>query len=268
MIDQDGIERPDDADHHMKPLKKGKRRVKFDENYNYRIRNPFYRLWTAIYRVFAIIVIKPWMMLSNRIKVYNKKYIKQLRGKAFVCVVNHVEYKDVLCVGTNIFYWRKIYFTTLKENIERSVVGFFLRTLGGIPIPSESLSGMRKFEEDCSYLFRHKKPIVYNPEGSLWPKYRGLRPFKRGAFVAAVKNDVPVLPIAITFKRKKKRNGKYKYKLFYHLCEPIYVDHTLETEREKSDKLLKQSYDVMEKTITEFYKNNDCGFDDEIKQEE
>jgi hypothetical protein len=87
------------------------------------------------------------------------------------------------------------------------------------------------------------------------------------AFVAAVKNDVPVFPIAITFKRKKKKNGKYKYKLFYNLCEPIYIDHTLETEKEKSEKLLRQTFEVMDKTIKEFYQNNDCGFDDEKEQE-
>ena len=267
MIDKDGIQRPDNTSEHMKPLKVGKRHVKFDEHYNYRIRNPFYRFWTAIFRQIAITLINPWMVLTNRIKIYNKKHIKKVRGKAFVCVVNHVDYVDDLCTGTNVFYWRKVYFTTLKENIKRRVVGFFLRTLGGIPIPTDSVNGMRKFEEDCSYLLSHKKPIIYNPEGSLWPKYRGLRPFKRGAFVAAVKNDVPVFPIAITFKRKKKKNGKYKYKLFYNLCEPIYIDHTLETEKEKSEKLLRQTFEVMDKTIKEFYQNNDCGFDDEKEQE-
>lgn len=267
MIDKDGIERPDDPNAHMKPIRKGRRHVKFDEHYNYRIRNPFYRFWTAFFRQICITILNPWLYMSNRIKIYNRKHLKQLRKKAFVCVVNHVDVIDDLCVGANIFYWRKVYFTTIKENIKRSVVGFFLRTLGGIPIPTGSVSGMRKFEEDCSYLLQHGKSIIYNPEGSLWPHYRELRPFKRGAFLTAVKNEVPVLPIAVTFKRKKKLNGKYKYKLFYTLCEPIYVDDSLETEKEKSEKLLKQAHSVMEKTIKDFYNNNDCGFDEQKQYE-
>ena len=105
MIDKDGIERPDDENAHMKPLKKGKRKVKFDESYNYRIRNPFYRFWTAVYRAIAIIFINPWMFMTNRIKICNKKYIKTLRKKGFVCVINHVDYIDDLCAGTNVFFW-------------------------------------------------------------------------------------------------------------------------------------------------------------------
>lgn len=268
MIDKDGFQRPDDEHAHMKPLKKGRRKVKFDENYNYRIRNPFYRFWTAFFRAITIIFVNPIMALTNHIKIIGRKNLKPLRRKAFVCVVNHVHYIDDLCTGTNVFFWRKVYFTTLKENIKRPVVGFFLRTLGGLPIPTDSVNGMRKFEEDCSYLLSHGKPIIYNPEGSLWPYYRGLRNFKRGAFFAAVKNDVPVLPVVVTFKRKKKRNGKFKYKLFYTICQPLFVDKTLANDKEKSEKLKEQAFDVMEKTINEFYQNNECGFDDEKNENE
>ena len=153
-----------------------------------------------------------------------------------------------------------------RNMIKRPMIGFFLRSLGGIPIPVNSVSGMRKFNEDISYLLEKGKPVLYNPEGSLWPYYREIRPFKRGAFSMAVKNDVPVVPLVVTFKRKKKRNGKFKYKIFYTICKPMHYDKTLD-EKSASEKLMKEVYDITVKTAKDFYSSQDCGFDDNVVSE-
>jgi acyl carrier protein len=49
-------------------------------------------------------------------------------------------------------------------------------------------------------------PLVYYPEGSV-TRFPGLRPFHMGAFVAAVENDVPVVPIALHGTRSMLRPG-------------------------------------------------------------
>ncbi len=264
MIDKDGIERPDQVDQHMRPIKKGKRKVKFDETYPYYPRNIFFRIWASIFRGAAICVFNPYMVFKRGLHSFGYKKLKKLRHKGFVMTCNHVHVLDDLAVGTNVFAWRKIYFTTLEQNIKIPTIGFFLRSLGGIPIPSSSLSGMKKFNEDLSYILKKKKPVLFNPEAAMWPFYREIRPFKRGAFQAAVKNDVPLLPIVALFKRRKKRNGKFKYNIYYAICDYLTPDKAIADERERSEKLKDEAYATCKRVAEEWYAMQDCGFDDEV----
>lgn len=263
MIDKDGIERPDKLDENVLQIKNQKRKVKFDEKYSFRPRNIFFRMWAAFFRGLAIMVFNPFMVLKYNMWSFGSKNRKALKGKPFIMTCNHVHMFDDLSIGTNLFAWRKIYFTTLDRNIKRPMVGFFLRSLGGIPIPNESISGMKKFNEDISYLLKKNKPVLYNPEGALWPYYREIRPYKRGAFVTAVKNDVPILPLVVLFRRKKKRNGKYLYNMFFAICKPIEIDKTLPDDKSRSEKLMKQTYDVTKRVAEDFYSIQDCGFGEE-----
>lgn len=262
MIDKDGFERPDQANEHMLEMKHQTRRVKFDEKYSYRPRNIFFRAWAAFFRGLAICVFNPVMVIKNGMFAFGTENRKKMRGKGFVMTCNHVSMMDDVAIGSNIFCWRKMYYTTLEQNIRRPAVGFFLRSLGGIPIPTQSIAGTKKFNEDVSYLLNKNKPVLYNPEGSLWPKYREVRTFKRGAFVTAVKNDVPVLPIVALFKRRKKRNGKFKYKMYFAICKPVYADKEL-TERDASEKLRLQVQETTKRIAKEWYEIQDCGFGDE-----
>lgn len=263
MIDKDGVERPDQLDGNVLTIKNEKRKVRFDGNYSFRPRNIFFRMWSAFFRALAIMVFNPYMVLKYHMWTFGVENQKKLKGKPFVITCNHVHLFDDLSIGSNLFCWRKIYFTTLDRNIKRPMIGFFLRSLGGIPIPAESISGMKKFNEDISFLLKKRKPVLYNPEGSLWPGYREIRPYKRGAFSMAVKNDVPVLPLVVLFKRKPKKNGKFKTKLYFAICKPIEIDKTLPDEKSRSEKLMKQTFEVTQRVAKEWYEIQDCGFGDE-----
>ena len=150
MIDRDGIERPDNPSEHMLTIKNTNRKVKFDENYSFRPRNIFQRMWSRFFRRLAITVFHVHWDFAQTVKLRNKKNLKGLRKKGFVIVVNHVSMFDDVSVCSTIFHWRMVYFTTLEQNIRRPMIGFYLRSLGGIPIPVSSVSGMRKFESDVS----------------------------------------------------------------------------------------------------------------------
>lgn len=261
MIDRDGIERPDSVDAHVMQIKNQTRTVKFDNTYDFRPRNVFFRMWAATFRALAISVFNPYMLFNRHMVTFGGENKKKMRHKPFIMTSNHVSYFDDLSIGTNLFAWRKIYFTTLDQNIRRPAIGFFLRSLGGIPIPVESISGMKKFNEDITYLLKKGKPVLYNPEGSLWPNYRDIRPFKRGAFTMAVKNDVPVLPIVLLFKRRKKRNNKYKYYFHFAICKPVEIDKSLPDEHSRSEKLMKTVYETTQRVAQEWYEIQNCGFD-------
>lgn len=263
MIDKDGIERPDKFDGNILEIKNTTRKIKFDDKYNFKPRSIFFRMWAAFFRALAICFFNPYMVFKFKMKTFGGKNKKKLKGKTFVMTCNHVHLFDDVSIGTNLFCWRKIYYTTLQQNIQRPMIGFFLRSLGGIPIPATSISGMKKYNQDLSEILKKNKPILFNPEGSMWPHYREIRPYKRGAFSTAVKNDVPVLPIVLLFKGKKKKNGKYKYRIYFAICNPIYPDKTLPDEKSKSEKMMQQTYETTKRVAEEWYQIQDCGFGDE-----
>lgn len=255
MIDKDGIDRPDNPDEIARPIINEKRKVKFDEHYNFRSRSLFFRFWSFCFIIFAKPILNLFIKIKWNYKIVGKQNYKALKKKAFVMTLNHVHICDDVSIGTNLCFGRKIYFTGLDRSFRRPMVGFWLRTLGGIPIPNSSLSGMRKFNDDISFLLKKKKPVLFNPESHMWLYYRDIRPFKRGAFVTAVKNDVPVLPLVLLFSAKKKRNGKLKYSLTLKVCQPIEKDKTL-SEREQIDKLMNETYLVTKNTADEWYSQN------------
>lgn len=263
MVDKDGIERPEKLDDNILEIKNETRKVKFDDKYNYKVRNIFFRGWSWLIRALAIIFFNPFMVLKYNMWTFGVNNQKSLKHKPFIITCNHVHLFDDVSIGSNLFAGRKIYFTTLDRNIKRPWIGFWLRSLGGIPIPAHSLSGMKKFNEDIAEILRDGKPVLYNPEGSLWPCYREIRPYKRGAFSMAAKNNVPVLPLVIVFKRKKKRNGKFKYTINFAMCKPIYPDKTLPDEKSQSEKMMQQTYEVTKRVAKEWYEMQDCGFGDE-----
>lgn len=263
MVDKDGIIRPEKLDDNIMVIKNETRKVKFDDTYSYKPRNIFFRTWAFVFRLIVIAFFNPFMVLNYKMWTFGGKNKKGLKNKSFIITCNHAHLFDDVSIGTNLFCWRKIYFTTLDRNIKRPMIGFFLRSLGGIPIPSSSISGMKKFNDDVSALIKKKKPILYNPEGSLWPYYREIRPYKRGAFSMAVKNDVPVLPLVILFKQWKKKNGKTKHRLYFAMCKPIEIDKTLPDEKSQSEKMMEQTVEVTTRVAREWYEMQDCGYGDE-----
>lgn len=261
MIDKDGIQRPDKLDENVLEIKNTTRKIKFNDQYDFKPRNIFFRMWAAFFRAIAICFFNPYMVFKYKMRAYSSVPGKLLKHKPFVMTCNHVHMFDDVSVGTNLFCWRKIYFTTLQQNIQRPMIGFFLRSLGGIPIPATSISGTKKFNADLAEILKKNRPVLYNPEGSLWPYYREIRPYKRGAFATAVKNDVPILPIVLLFKRRKKRNNKFSYSLTFAICNLIYADKTLPDEKSQSAKMMEQTYLTTKRVAEEWYAIQDCGFE-------
>lgn len=267
MIDRDGIERPDDPHAHMVENSIAARDEEIDENYNFINKNIFFRAFSRFFRRIVIMFMGPWLKRRYKLKIVGKENIKKVRRKGVIVTVNHVHNFDNLLVGTRLLHHRKCYFITLKDNINMPFVGFLLRSLGGIPIPT-SVKAMPPFDACITELLRKKKAILICPEASLWPFYRGVRPFKKGAFRFAVKNDVPILPVVISFRRKlrkrpaKKGKEKYKYYFTVHVGEPIYQDKSLEIRRQTLE-LTDRTYAFYKSTMDEFYAD-----EERLEQEE
>ena len=243
MIDRDGIERPDDPHAHMVENSIAARDEEIDENYNFINKNVIFRAFSRFFRRIVIMFMGPWLKRRYKLKIVGKDNIKKVRRKGVIVTVNHVHNFDNLLVGTRLLHHRKCYFITLKDNIN-------------------SVKAMPPFDACITELLKKKKAILICPEASLWPYYRGVRPFKKGAFRFAVKNNVPILPVVISFRRKlrkrsaKKGKEKYKYYFTVHVGEPIYQDNNLEIRRQTID-LTDRTYEFYKSTMDEFYKDEE-----------
>lgn len=87
------------------------------------------------------------------------------------------------------------------------VLGHLIKAFGGIPI-GDDLGGMKAFDRYVISLLKSNKSVLIFPEAALWPYYRKIRPFNKGAFNFSIKAQKPILPIIITFRTRK--NGKQK----------------------------------------------------------
>ncbi len=259
MIDNDGIKRPDDPHAHQIPVKKCKKRSTFDANYQYVIKkNPFFTIWSSFIRFLAWCVFKPYCHLVCGLKIKGKKNLKKVKKTGFIVVNNHVHCLDVVMIGTCVLQVRKIYISVMPESIQRSVVGRILRSLCAIPIP-DTVSGMKSFSKDIQYVLENHNGLVFCAEGSLWPYYRNIRPFKKGAFLYAVNNNVPILPMVILF-RKRKHSNKSPFKFTIQVGEPIYANQQLENKNEKVEDLLQRTQTYFTKVANEHYSDPKNGF--------
>ena len=205
MIDEEGRVWPDNPHKHL--MTPPKKRKDLDYSYKYEKKNPFYKLWSFFLRILALIFIPIINHYAYRFKITGKKNLRKLRKTGFIAVSNHVLHMDAAIIASSIFNTRKCYFIMLGENSTIPVAGSILKSLGGVPIASDT-SGTMKFLNYCNKLIKKKKPILIFPEVAMWHGYKGIRPFEGGGFRLATSNNVPVLPIVITLKYRNKKKTR------------------------------------------------------------
>ena len=103
--------------------------------------------------------------------------------------------------------------------------GFFLRNCNTLPLATNP-TVMRDLFKSMSILLNKGHFILIYPEQSMWWNYRKPKPMKQGAFIFAVKNNVPIIPTFITMRDtdKKEDNGSFIQAYTLHIMEPIYPD--------------------------------------------
>lgn len=212
--------------------------IKVDENYKFISNNAVFNAVSGGLKAFALPVLAGINKLAFSLEITGRENLEPLKDKGFITVCNHVNILDCAMIA-NAVKRRDITFTTIKENFEIPVVRILVKLLGGIPIP-RSAKAMAKFSDAVAQLLKEGHVVHFYPEGVLFPYYNGIRGFKRGAFSYAVKNNVPIAPMIITYhepesKLRKKPTAKI------HVLEPVYPNTDLperEAIKELKDKVL------------------------------
>lgn len=241
---------PERSDEHMIDVKK-QRDTHFDENYNYYDKSKktmFKRglLWVLLNSVvFLVVTIRHGLRIHGKKNFRkNKKHFKN--GAITIC--NHVFMWDYLCVLKAIRP-RLQRIIAWKTNYE-GPNGPLIEWVGGIPVPTDNMRAMVKFQRAVDQVLEEKVWLHVFPEGSMWYYYPDIRPLKPAVFKFAVKHNKPVIPFAFTFRKRKGIFRLFSKNPFVdlHIAEPIFPDLTLDT-KEAVNKMHKEAYRVMQGLI-------------------
>ena len=241
------IEYPDKCDEHMIEVKH-KRDVLLDEDYPYLQKGIWFKIVRVFYWIMINLIVFPLMRLTHGLKIYGKENLKKhkaaLKGGA-ITVSNHVFYWDYLCVLKAIRP-HLAYFPAWKTNLEGTNAGL-IRMSGGIPVPTDNMHAMIKFNKAIEEVLDSGKWLHFFPEGSMWFFYPDIRPLKKAVFTYAVRFDKPIVPISISFRPRKGITRLFSKTptVDLHIGEPIFPNKELPiSQREK--KMHADTYHIMQ----------------------
>ena len=147
---------------------------------------------------------------------------------------------------------RRIYKIIREGNYTNfpGLYGFFFKNCDTLPLASNK-SVMKEFMKAVEVILKRKEMILIYPEQSMWFNYRKPKPLQNGAYRIAAKNNVPVIPIFITFEQVE-GNPVDEYTI--HIEEPIYPKEDLsqkDNEKYLKDKNYEVWKNIYEKTYNE-----------------
>ena len=182
------------------------------------------------------------------IKIEGRKNLKGI--KSGITISNHVHYLDCLWNFQALSRKKNVYITGAPHNFKKGFFGATMKAGGFVPLAS-SFSENKEFDKFISNVMENNGFVHFYPEQSLWLRYEQSRPLKKGAFYYAAKNNVPVIPIVICFKKSKSPLRRKKI-VTVKICKPIYPDAKLTT-AENCKNMNEIAQRVYDDVIIDFY---------------
>ena len=218
----------------------------YDENYPYIDNSKSYRFKRGFIKLLIIVILYPILRIRLGLRIKGKENLKKhkdLIKKGVVSVCNHIHMWDFPCImralqprKPNILVWEK---NTSGEN------AFFVRMIGGIPIPTQNMRGFAKMARQTLNFIQNGGWLHVCAEGSMWEYYAPIRPFKDGAAYFAYKADRPLIPMAFSYREC----GWIRKKIFHQIAkitlnigEPLFVDKSL-PQKEAIEKLTIEAHE-------------------------
>jgi 1-acyl-sn-glycerol-3-phosphate acyltransferase len=253
-IPQLGIVYPDKPDAHMVKVIE-LHDIKIDENYPFLDKSFKFRFIRIAMHLVIYTLVFFLIFIRFGIKIEGRKYLRKNR-KLFkngaMTVSNHVHRWDFLFVLQAIRY-RTMFFPAWKEHLKGPDAGF-IRHAGGIPIPEE-IHTIKYFNRAFDEIHEKKKWIHVYPESTRFDYYPYIRPFKKGVFSMAHRYKLPVIPIAISYRKShfpftivnfiRSKTGRQKLPLItVRVGEPVLLDPALDR-KDAVQKLRKEIHEAV-----------------------
>ncbi|MDR1898407.1 MAG: 1-acyl-sn-glycerol-3-phosphate acyltransferase [Treponema sp.] len=200
FIPDTGIRYPDNpGDHMITPEKISD--FTLDADYPFLDRSPQFRFRSGLIYLGIFVLVFVLNRLRFGLKIEGRDILRKHRRllkDGAMTVSNHVLRWDFLCVLQAVRF-RRLYYPAWKENLmgrDRNLI----RWTGGIPVPEE-IHLIRYFNRAFDELHEKKKWFHVFPEACRWDYFRPIRPFKKGMFTMAYRYNIPVIPLAFSYRK-------------------------------------------------------------------
>lgn len=123
-----------------------------------------------------------------------------------VWVANHASYLDVVFLVSSLP--SGVHFVAKQELLKTPFLKTFLRKGGHVTVDRQNVAAGTSVTNEITSLLKSGESVLIFPEGT-FRAAAGLRPFKLGAFKAAVESGLPVAPLALKGTREFLRDGEW-----------------------------------------------------------
>jgi len=116
------------------------------------------------------------------------------REQRYILIANHYSYFDIPCILAAVP--QPIRFMAKVSLFKIPFFGWAIGKAGFIPIDRKNRrTAVKSFDLAAERIRKGNTIVVFPEEGR--SKYRSMREFQRGAFLLALKSELPILPLAI-----------------------------------------------------------------------
>jgi 1-acyl-sn-glycerol-3-phosphate acyltransferase len=116
------------------------------------------------------------------------------RSKRYILIANHHSYFDIPCIFAAIP--QPIRFMAKKSLFSIPIFGWALARAGFIPIDRKNRrTAVKSFDLAVERIRKGNTIVIFPEEGR--SREVAMRPFQRGAFLLAIRSELPILPLAI-----------------------------------------------------------------------
>ena len=189
----------------------------------------------------------PCLWIANtfifRPKFVNKKLLKSAKKNGYFIYANHVLPYDPVMIPVMVNTSKKCLILAGPDLFSiNGFVSWIVRHFYAIPVPNNDITMIENFNECISYYINKRYRVLIYPEAHIWPYYTGIRKFKSASFRYPVIDNVPILTMTTTF---KKRKGNRKPKPVIYIDGPFYPDESLSSTHDKIEDLAQKAYETM-----------------------
>lgn len=240
--------------------------ITIDENYKYLPDTRFRKFLSLLIRASTALISYCFTKCKHAYKVKGKENLKMLKEEGTISISNHVLHTDNMILRSSVYPHKKMYWVASPKNMVKGFGGQFLKYGGVLPL-STNMKALKNFSEAIEQLMQKKRLVHFYPEQSLWPYYKKPRPFKSGAFYYAVKFNVPVLPIFLTFKKSGwfRRMFGVKYKITANIMQAIYPNNEIESMQKRIEDLKVRSQNAFNECYEKTYNQSNDEKDEGMK---
>lgn len=157
------------------------------------------------------------------VQIKDKKNIKALKSQGFFVFGNHTNPIDAFVVQVAITFPKRTYIVCQSNTQKIPFLKHLTKSLGALPI-GQTFLAQKNFDKATKHVLAKKSAIVVFPEAHIWPHYTGVRPLNFSSFKLASKNKMPIVPIAVTY-RKSRFSPRPKTTIF--VGTPVFFDTNL-----------------------------------------